>query len=116
MSRRSRRPTTCTASEFDAIIGVNVAGTWNTAMVALPHLEARGGGSIALVSSALGVVGTAFAGPYVMSKHAIVGLTRSLAIELAERNIRVNAICPALVADTVLGDAALTQIDEGSAR
>jgi NAD(P)-dependent dehydrogenase (short-subunit alcohol dehydrogenase family) len=101
-----------TRQEFDAIIGVNVTGTWNTATAALPHLEARDGGSITIISSALGIVGCAFLAPYAMSKHATVGLTRSLAIELADRNIRVNSICPTNVADTAMTTAATELLAE----
>ncbi|MHA6742436.1 mycofactocin-coupled SDR family oxidoreductase [Rhodococcus erythropolis] len=92
----------CTVQPFEDItpevwsttLDINLTGVWNTCSAAIPHLTARGGGSIAVTGSTGSVVGLPFYLPYVASKHALIGVVRSLALELADRNIRVNAILP----------------------
>jgi SDR family mycofactocin-dependent oxidoreductase len=79
---------------WDAVIGVNLTGVWNTCTAAIPHLLGSGGGSMILVSSTAGLKGQPFLTPYVASKHGLVGIMRSLANELAARNIRVNSLHP----------------------
>ena len=79
---------------FKDTLDVNVTGTWNTVMAGAPHLVANGGGSIILTSSAAGLVGLPFLVPYVASKHAVTGMTRAFATELAKDNIRVNSLHP----------------------
>jgi SDR family mycofactocin-dependent oxidoreductase len=91
-----------TAEIWRDIIDVNLTGTWNTLMAGTPHLIAAGGGSIIVTSSTAGLKGLPFLTPYVASKHALTGLTRSFAHELAEHNIRVNSIHPTGV-DTPMG-------------
>ncbi|MFI6078993.1 mycofactocin-coupled SDR family oxidoreductase [Actinoplanes sp. NPDC051343] len=91
-----------TEQQWDAVVSVNLTGTWNTVTVAVPHLIKRGGGSVIVTSSAAGLVGLPYLLPYVASKHAIVGLVRALSNELADENVRVNAICPTGVSGTGL--------------
>jgi len=76
-------------------IDTNLTGVWNTMVVAIPHLIAAGGGSIIATSSTAGLKGMPFLAPYVATKHAVVGLCRSLANELAGHHIRVNTVHPA---------------------
>jgi SDR family mycofactocin-dependent oxidoreductase len=76
-------------------IDTNLTGVWNTMVVAVPHLIAAGGGSIIATSSTAGLKGMPFVAPYVASKHAVVGICRSLANELAAHHIRVNTVHPA---------------------
>lgn len=71
---------------------------WNTCAAALPHLVARGGGSLVNISSSAGIKGTPLHVPYTASKHGIVGMTLALANELAAQNIRVNTVHPTGVA------------------
>ena len=76
-------------------IDTNLTGVWNTMVAAIPHLIAVGGGSIIATSSTAGLKGMPFLAPYVAAKHAVVGLCRSLANELAAYHIRVNTVHPA---------------------
>ena len=80
------------------MIDVNLTGTWHTAKAAIPHLISGGrGGSIALTNSAFGLKGYPMNAHYVAAKHGVVGLMRTLAIELAPHFIRVNTLHPAAV-------------------
>jgi SDR family mycofactocin-dependent oxidoreductase len=88
---------------FRNTIDVNLVGTWNTVMATAKHLIANGGGSIILTSSAAGLKGLPFLMPYVASKHAITGMTRAFAAELAQHSIRVNSLHPTGV-DTAMGE------------
>jgi SDR family mycofactocin-dependent oxidoreductase len=84
-----------TDEQWHSIIGVNLTGTFHTVRAAIPAMiEAGNGGSIIVVSSSAGLKATPGNGHYSASKHGLVGLTNSLAIELAEFGIRVNSIHP----------------------
>jgi 3alpha(or 20beta)-hydroxysteroid dehydrogenase len=83
-----------TVEAFDRVIAVNVRGPFLALKHAAPRIAARGGGSIVVTSSVAGLVGSAGLGPYVASKHAVIGLVRTAAIELATSHIRVNALNP----------------------
>lgn len=88
-----------TQQEWDLIFDINLSGTWKTIRAGLPHLIARGGGSVIAVTSGASTLGLPMLDPYVASRHGVVGIVSALSIELAEKNIRVNAICPTDVAD-----------------
>jgi (+)-trans-carveol dehydrogenase len=87
---------------WDDVIGVNLSGAFNTASAVIPHLRRRRGGSITFTASVAGLQGMANLGAYVASKHGVVGLMRTMAIELAGDNIRVNALMPTSVATPML--------------
>ena len=78
-------------------IDINLTGVWHTVKVALPHLIAGGGGSIVITSSLAGLKGLANMLHYDTSKHGVVGLARSIAVEFAQHNIRVNTVHPGTV-------------------
>ena len=80
-------------AEWDRVIGVNLKGTFFMCRYAIPHLE-KTGGSIINISSDAGVIGSKGAAIYCASKGGVNLLTKALSRELAERSIRVNAICP----------------------
>jgi (+)-trans-carveol dehydrogenase/(-)-trans-carveol dehydrogenase len=85
-------------SAWQDVIDINLTGVWNTAKVTAPHLiEGGRGGSIVIISSVVGLRGSPNVAPYVASKHALVGLMRTLALELAQHSIRVNSIHPTQV-------------------
>ena len=89
-------------STWQDMIDINLTGVWHTAKAAVPHLKAGGrGGAIVLTSSAAGLKGYGHIAHYVSAKHGVVGLMRTLAVELAPDLIRVNSIHPTQV-DTVM--------------
>ncbi len=94
----------CSEDDFDNVININIKGAWLTIKAAVPHLIKKGGGSIILTSSVAGVVGLPGASPYVISKHALTGLTKTAAAEFASYNIRVNSVNPAPVESRMMHD------------
>jgi len=87
-----------TPQDWDRTLAVNIHGQFYCARRAVPLLKAAGGGSIVNLSSTAGIMGFPMRTPYAASKWAVVGLTKSLSMELGEHRIRVNAICPGAVA------------------
>ncbi len=87
--------------EWDLVFDTNVKGTWYACKAVVPHLRARGGGSIVNASSSTHFAGDATRIHYVASKSALIGFTRTLARELGENAIRVNAIAPGSILSEV---------------
>ena len=83
-----------TLEQFEELMRINVTGTWLCCKAAIPHMKKAGWGRIINMSSAIGLVGVPDRTPYASSKGAIVQLTRTLGLELAEDGIVANAICP----------------------
>jgi len=83
-----------TPEQFAQVMSVNVTGTWLACRAAVPRMRARRWGRIINLSSALGLVGLAGRTPYTASKSAVIGMTRTLALETAADNITANSICP----------------------
>lgn len=82
---------------WHATMDVNATGAFLCAKHALPHVVAAGGGAVINVASTSGVAGNWNQGAYVASKHAMVGLTRSIALDYAKHGVRANAICPGFI-------------------
>ena len=84
-----------TPAVWDTVIGINLTGTWNTCVAAIPHLIDAGGGSLILISSVAGLKGQPFLAPYVASKHGMVGHhAHRWPTSWPPSSIRVNSIHP----------------------
>jgi len=92
------------------MIDVNLTGVWHTAKAAIPHLRAAGGGSIILTSSTAGLMAIPSIGHYTSAKHGVVGLMRTLALELAPDFIRVNSVHPTTVNTDMIQNSATYEL------
>jgi len=79
---------------FDRVLAVNVRGVWLAMRHALPKMIERGGGSVMVTSSVAGLIGFGGLAPYSASKHAVIGLAKTVALEVAKQGVRVNTIHP----------------------
>jgi len=83
--------------KWDAIIAINLSSAYHMIKAVLPGMKARGWGRVINIASAHGLVASPFKSAYVAAKHGVVGITKTVALEVAEEGITVNAICPGYV-------------------
>ena len=94
--------------QFDEVTAINVKGVWLCLKYEMQQmLKQGGGGAIVNMSSVAGLMGSAGASIYVASKHAVIGMTRTVALEGAKSGIRVNAVCPAVI-ETAMAERAFS--------
>jgi len=93
------------AALWRRMLDVNLTGTLLCTQAALPDLLAAGWGRIVNVASTAGLVGYAYVAAYSAAKHGVIGLTRSLALEVAKKGITVNAVCPGYTETDILRDS-----------
>jgi NAD(P)-dependent dehydrogenase (short-subunit alcohol dehydrogenase family) len=102
--------------EFDRVIGVNLKGMYTVIHAAVPRLEERGGGVIVTVGSEMGFVADPNAPAYNASKGGVVMFTKSIAVDLITRNIRVNCLCPGITQTPLLDEEVATSADPEATR
>jgi len=82
---------------WDQLMAINVSAVFHTTKAALPGMKEQGWGRIVNIASAHGLVASPFKAPYTASKHAVVGFSKAVALEVAEQGITCNALCPGYV-------------------
>ena len=101
--------------DWNRQFAVNATGTFLCTRAFVPHMVERGWGRIINIASVAGVTGDQYVSAYSASKHAVLGLTRSVAAEVVRHGITVNAICPGYV-DTAMTDASIARIKAKTGR
>ena len=103
------------ADEWDRVVGTNMRGLYLSLKYEIPLILKQGGGAIVNTSSGAGVIGIPNSLAYTGSKHGVIGMTRSAALDYAAQNLRINAVCPGYI-DTPMMDRFTGGTPEGRAK
>ncbi|NJQ04162.1 SDR family NAD(P)-dependent oxidoreductase [Streptomyces lonarensis] len=109
------------AEQFDLVQAVNLRGVWASMKHELRHMRAQGGGAVVNCSSLGGLVGNPGRAAYHASKHGVLGLTRSAALEYGARGVRINVVCPGTISTPMVdamvahGELDLARAEAGQA-
>ena len=99
-----------TEANYDAVMDINVKGVWLSMKYEIPRMLKQGGGAIVNCSSVAGLIGFPGVAIYIASKHAVIGLTKTAALEYSAQGIRINAVNPAVI-DTEMVDRFATGLN-----
>jgi NAD(P)-dependent dehydrogenase (short-subunit alcohol dehydrogenase family) len=104
-----------TSDAWRAMLEVNLTGAFLVSRAVLPGMVERGWGRIVSIASTAGLKGYAYVAAYCAAKHGVIGMTRSLALEVAPKGVTVNAVCPGYTATELLGKSVANIVDKTGA-
>jgi NAD(P)-dependent dehydrogenase (short-subunit alcohol dehydrogenase family) len=104
-----------TSDAWHAMLEVNLTGSFLVSRAVLPGMVERGWGRIVSIASTAGLKGYAYVPAYCAAKHGVIGMTRSLALEVAPKGVTVNAICPGYTETELLGESVANIVDKTGA-
>jgi NAD(P)-dependent dehydrogenase (short-subunit alcohol dehydrogenase family) len=104
-----------TSDAWRAMLEVNLTGAFLVSRAVLPGMVERGWGRIVSIASTAGLKGYAYVAAYCAAKHGVIGMTRSLALEVAPKGVTVNAVCPGYTETELLGESVANIVDKTGA-